>query len=464
MQDVAIDALAVNTLQDDERGLANGLMFGGAALGQAVGGSGVLFLSAYTGFQPTFYFVAASILAVTVFIVLPMKEPIVERAQAAGPKFAAAAAEMRAFAVDAFRSFVGRRGAFAGLFFNLLPPGAMCLGLSLQSNLAVELGLSDDKVAWLNLWSTVINAGFCVLGGWLSDRYGRRRMLFLFIAGTVLPVIYLMLELQHHGWVMPVDPNAANRPAVPPELVMALWIATLAYNVFNGLMYGTRSAIMMDVTNPRVAATQFTAYMALANLAIAFSAGWQGIAAETLGYPKTLLIDVIFGLACLLLLPFLGRIDPAEAATPDGAAPSRARRCAGVLGVLCLLWLPFAAWHDRLGAGQAIVGTLFTLTFVGSALFLLAARALLGDSAPRLSRWGAWLAPLLLLLHLRYQVDDLAAHFAGWVAPATFHAAAQAVIAVVAVAGGLLMLALAVRPWAEVHAPELPAGTVPAQG
>ncbi len=53
MQDVAIDALACNTLAEDERGLANGLMFAGASIGQAVGGSGVLFVSAYTGFQPT---------------------------------------------------------------------------------------------------------------------------------------------------------------------------------------------------------------------------------------------------------------------------------------------------------------------------------------------------------------------------------------------------------------------------
>ena len=64
MQDVAIDALAVNSLAEHERGLANGLMFAGAAIGQAIGGAGVLFLSSYTGFQPTFFFVAGCILAV----------------------------------------------------------------------------------------------------------------------------------------------------------------------------------------------------------------------------------------------------------------------------------------------------------------------------------------------------------------------------------------------------------------
>jgi MFS family permease len=76
IQDVAIDSLACNTLSEDERGLANGLMFAGAAVGQAVGGSGVLFLISITGFQFTFVAVAAAILAVTGFIVLPMKETV----------------------------------------------------------------------------------------------------------------------------------------------------------------------------------------------------------------------------------------------------------------------------------------------------------------------------------------------------------------------------------------------------
>ena len=58
MQDVAIDALACSTLQEHERGTANGMMFAGASIGQLIGGSGVLFLMGHTGFQPTFFFVA----------------------------------------------------------------------------------------------------------------------------------------------------------------------------------------------------------------------------------------------------------------------------------------------------------------------------------------------------------------------------------------------------------------------
>ena len=43
-QDVAIDALACGELHQDERGLANGLMFAAAQLGNALGGAVVLML------------------------------------------------------------------------------------------------------------------------------------------------------------------------------------------------------------------------------------------------------------------------------------------------------------------------------------------------------------------------------------------------------------------------------------
>ncbi len=446
MQDVAIDALACSTLQDDERGLANGMMFAGASIGSMVGGAGVLYLSVVTGFQPTFYFVAACILLVTAFVVLPMKEaPSAPRAPAAGSRLRQAGLEMHMFAVDSFRSFLGSPGAFGGLLFALLPAGAMCLGLALQSNLAVELGMQDDEVAALGLWSSILMAAFCVAGGYLSDRFGRRRTLFVYLALMSLPVFYLMNELSSFGWIMPV--SAATRPAVPPALLTALWVATLAYSVFQGLMYGTRSAIMMDVTNPAVAATQFTAYMALMNLAISYSATWQGIAIEAWGYPRTMLVDGLFGLACLLVLPWLKRVDTVSANYADERGPRRARAMAIALGLLCLAWLPYSHWSASFGAAKPIMGTLFTLIFIASALFLLAGRAVLGSLSAWPLRYGAWLAPGLLLLYARYYLDTLASWLPQGVSAAAFVANAQTLMLVIAVTAGAVLLWLGTQSW-----------------
>lgn len=434
MQDVAIDALAVGSLQEHERGLANGLMFAGAALGQAAGGAGVLFLSGYTGFQATFFFVAGAILAVTLLVVLPMREPPgVRIAVAAGSRVASAAREMRTFATDAFRAFLDTRGAFVGLVVALLPAGAMALGLGLQTSLAVELGMNNDQVAGLALASSVTSAAFMVIGGFLSDRLGRRRMLALYIALMSLPALYLAWKLQQHGWILPAGPAGAGRREVPPFLLTAFWTAVVCYAAALGLMYGARAAIFMDVTNPRVAATQFTAYMALLNLAIAYSATWQGIAAEALGYPKMLLIDAIFGLVCITLLPWMRNLHGNE---PDGGAPPRARRAALVLAIGCLAWLPYRWAPSTVGAAQPILETAFTVLFVAAALFLLAAASVRG-AASRAARIGAWLAPPLLLMYTRRWLGD-----AGPVV--------ETALRVVPLLAAVLLIALARAPWREL--------------
>jgi len=110
---------------------------------------------------------------------------------------------------------------------------------------------------------------------------------------------------------------------VPAPLVTAFWIAVLSYNVFQGLYYGIRSALFMDITTPAVAATQFTAYMAMQNFAISYTSTWQGFAITRFGYPTTLVLDSIAGLLPLALLPFMA--PPKRGATSAGQTPRALR-------------------------------------------------------------------------------------------------------------------------------------------
>ena len=167
-------------------------------------------------------------------------------------------------------------------------------------------------------------------------------------------------------------------------------------------MYGTRSAIFMDVTNPRVAGTQFTAYMAMMNLVIAYSATWQGIAIETIGYPKTLLIDALTGVIGLAVLPLIrSAATPEQQSQGDGGGPRRARRLALLLAAGCVGYIGYrvAGWSSL--AAAPMFETLFTLVFVASFVFLAAGAPLLAATAPRLGRIGLLLAPLVLAMYLR---------------------------------------------------------------
>lgn len=296
--DVAIDALAVSTLPTQERGTANGLMFAGSYLGNALGGSGVLFLMPYLPPSATFLLVIGAILLVVVSVSLWLVESDSIEAPTNRNPLAEIGGYLRSVAV----SCLGSRNGIAGLVFAILPAGAYGLGLVLQSNLAVELGLNETGIAWLNLWSTVLAATGCVLGGLLSDRFGRQRMLGAYALLTAIPTLWLAYQLHSQGWIMPVKVDGQN---VPAKLITSLWIAATIYNFVQGLMYGTRTAMFMDLCRSEIAATQFTAYMSLMNLAMAYSAWWQGQSVDRWGYPITLVLDAAVGCVCLVPLALI---------------------------------------------------------------------------------------------------------------------------------------------------------------
>ena len=65
---------------------------------------------------------------------------------------------------------------------------------------------------------------------------------------------------------MPIDQSLADRPVAPLVLIASYWAVILLSSAFIGLLFATRSALYMDICTPAVAATQFTAYMAMVNL------------------------------------------------------------------------------------------------------------------------------------------------------------------------------------------------------
>jgi MFS transporter, PAT family, beta-lactamase induction signal transducer AmpG len=318
MQRIAVNALACNILSQQERGTANGMMYAGAYLGQVLGGSGVLFLSAYLPFTYMFVIVAGSILAVMLFVALPLREPrTAAQADSRESGLAAVTAEVRRYTIQAFNAFRGSRAAVVGLIFVLLPAGALSLSLSLFTNLMVEFGMSENAKSLLTLASILVSVFASLAGGRLSDWFGRRRMLALYIIGSALPALWLCDAMYLHGWIMPIDQRLASPGVAPPLLIVSFWAAILLSSAFIALLYATRSALFMDICTPAVAATQFTVYLAMVNLTVVFSSAWQGWAIEKLGYPSTLAIDSLLGMVSLPLLLLMTPATTQPAADPD---------------------------------------------------------------------------------------------------------------------------------------------------
>ena len=299
-QDVAIDSLAVSVLRDNERATGNGFMFGGQYLGIALGGGGAIFVSGLWGFDASLMYVSAMLLANLVFCLLYIEDPI-------------AGEEPPPRTVGAMRHFVGVLGEFVrnlytgfmesgsgpklGLLFALLPKGAMALAYALLGTLQVDYGLTETQISQVSILNSTLAGVGCVIGGIIADRVGVKLTTGIFFALSALPTMYLATQIASIGLT-----------AIP---ITHFYGVIMSHGFLFGMGYGSRMAIFMGLTSPAVAATQFTAYMAISNLCVSITNYWQGTVAENFDYSVALYIDSALIIAAVVLLPFIKNRQPA---------------------------------------------------------------------------------------------------------------------------------------------------------
>jgi len=317
-QDVAIDSLAVSTLQADERARGNGFMFGGQYLGIMLGGGAAVFVTGLVGFHGALAYVGTLCLMNLAFVLLFVRDP---GARPLAPRqsisFKALFAPLVAFVGVVYASFWrSGRGPIFGTAFALLPCGAMALAYATLSTIQVDYGLDETRIAQLQILNTIAGAVGCLLGGFIADRFGIKRTVAAAFALTALVSFGLASQISLVGLT-----------AVPPLFFFG---SIVAHGLFFGVAYGSRSAIFMGMTNPAVAATQFTAFMGMSNLAISMGNYWQGVVAERMGYAQVLYLDALIALLVIGLIPFLrGREEPAEGMAPVPAKALLASAAAG---------------------------------------------------------------------------------------------------------------------------------------
>ncbi|MEJ2605011.1 MAG: MFS transporter [Gammaproteobacteria bacterium] len=213
--DVAIDSLAVSSLREDERGQGNGFMFAGAYIGQGLGGGGALFVAGLYGFDVSFLYVAALLGLVLAFVVFFVRDPaagpsVAERAHDVWRQFRESVARFaRELGIGLFRS---GRSPLIGVAFALLPIGAMALSGAVSTALQVDLGMTDNQIGQLNIYSMITSGVGCVVGGWLADRLGKRRMLALFYAMSMLPTLWLAAAVGGEAGIAGSDLHGPDQP------------------------------------------------------------------------------------------------------------------------------------------------------------------------------------------------------------------------------------------------------------
>jgi PAT family beta-lactamase induction signal transducer AmpG len=294
-QDVASDALAIEILDEHERGRASGFMFASKYGGTLVGGPSLAWVAERAGWGVGHVLGAALLLLPTMLV---LRMPAEAARPAGGPGVARVLRE-------ALRSFGRRIAVVAGLFALVAGAGDTLLYPLVFPLYRQRLGFSQDQVTLLMTLSAAFPVAGNLIGGALSDRLGRRRAIVL---------AAILSSAAHLGF-------SASAPLWPSLTFVACYAAIAG--MATGMLYAGMLALFMDVTNPRAAATHFQVYMALVNVRGTWTAYAGGRAAEALPAPAVYLIGAVMQIAPLLLLFAL---DPRAAAREREREPPHNER------------------------------------------------------------------------------------------------------------------------------------------
>lgn len=278
-QDVAIDAMAINVVPENQRGMLNGCMQAGMLVGRSVFGGGALLVAATWGRSWVLVALIACIW-ITLALVFFVKEP----AEMTGGKNRLA--EFRVHLQAALR----QRTTWLGLAFALVAAAGFEATGQLAGPFLVDRGVSEKTIG-LFFGLAVVGATLVggLLGGKLSDRWGRQRAVAIFLVGFVVMIVGLALT----------DLLAAK----PTATVLMAWLTGMYF--FIGLFTASSYALFMDLTDAKLGGTQFSAFMSATNGCESWSAAAGGRIVGSANYAAAFLA---MSAVSLLSLPLLKRL------------------------------------------------------------------------------------------------------------------------------------------------------------
>ena len=371
LQDVAIDALAVDMLEGRQRERASGMMFGSAYAGTILGGAGLGLVMARFGLAAAVA-VMAAIQATTFLTVLLVRERPGDRFLP-GPRRS----------VDPPRSAKATRapgGLLCDLAAAMVRPAALRTGIGavmvkiLPAMLSVIMTVTMfERLGWTEARFAEVSGGFgnllgflaAVAAGFLAAACGPKTVACA--ANSILAATWILLAALPSLW----------------EHEMTIWIWFGVHEACLAFVSVSLFALFMRVSTPAVAATQFTASMALLNLATSFGSWLAGPVSAWLDAPAAFLVAGLLQPLGAILLPDAptggsgpgplagdGHLPPPDsdaamirAGLPPGAASATGRPLAPLAAVLLAAAAALAGgrgdaaeprpgWSDRAAAAQ----------------------------------------------------------------------------------------------------------------
>lgn len=275
-QDVAVDGMAIDVLEMDERGRANAFMGFGQSAGRAAFGAVCGYLLAQWGLAAGAIACAAMLAVVFVFATVVRERPgerllpwtegqASERAETAKRGF-------RAIFTDLMRVLFLPMSLLlvAVEFINRVRDG---MEVAVFPVFAVEqLGYTTIEYANFTAAVGLASALAGAMLGFVIDRHGAKRFLLVALVGSA--ACHLV---------------AGSLPSLWEDTEQVLVLAGLIY-LFTQLIFVATIALFMNLCWPRIAATQFAIYMSLANLSRTVGSGSMVAVGDHLTFAQDFLI------------------------------------------------------------------------------------------------------------------------------------------------------------------------------
>lgn len=285
-QDAAIDALAISSTGAAERGRLNGWMQAGMLAGRACLGGGALVMAGRWGERPVVLLLIGVVTGLSLLALFYRHDETI-----LSEDFRAS---MRRFGLTLRRTASSRTTWLALVFAVVAGAGFEAAGV-LAGPFLVDEGFSAQDVGvFFALPSVLAMILGAVAGGAAADRFSRRGTVAVcqVILGSATVSLALLSLLSDARW--------------------SYWAALSVVYLGIGLFTASSYALFMDLTDPDLGATQFSAYMGGTNFCEAWAAALGGRVAAGAGYPAaffTMTAVSLLALPILALLPEPGVTD-----------------------------------------------------------------------------------------------------------------------------------------------------------
>ncbi len=313
-QDVAVDGLAVDIMEEDERSRASGLMFGGQSVGMAL--ATALTGAAIFAWGPSAaYLLSALFIGIVTLFVLATRERPGERLLPWSAGHASAA--NRAIQADRWWPIL------QNTWWAILHPASL-LWLPVIMIRGVQFGLLTGATPLIATgaggWSegevtAMVGTGQLVagivgmtIGGFVGDKLGARTSTILFFSCWLVLNVTMFLT----------QPLWGDGQFLTPFII--------AWLVLDTLVTVATIPISMRLCNRTVAATQFTLYMALSNFGITIGAMLLGLADRLGGIASLFGLLAMANVVAIIIMVFVRfptrQIEVAAVARGEGLVPA----------------------------------------------------------------------------------------------------------------------------------------------